>query len=111
MHYNQAIVDGDDVSLSGQVGWDEHYEIAGEDVVSQAEQAFDNIETLLAEMGRDLSEVKKVTTHLLDPPERLEAYQAVYNDVFDAEPYPCHTILGVESLAMEDFLIEIEIEL
>lgn len=111
MHYSQAIVDGDDVYVSGQVGWDEHYEIAGNDIVSQAKQAFENIEMLLAEMDRELSEVKKVTTHLVDPPERLEDYQDVYDDTFDAEPYPCHTILGVESLAMEEFLVEIEIEL
>ena len=111
MHYSQAIVDGDDVYVSGQVGWDDNYEIAGDDIVSQAEQAFDNIEILLAEMDRELSDVKKVTTHLVDPPERLEEYQSVYNDTFDEEPYPCHTILGVESLAMEAFLVEIEVEL
>ena len=111
MHYSQAIVDGNDVYVSGQVGWDEHYEIAGDDIVSQAEQAFDNIEILLAEIDRELSDVKKVTTHLVDPPERLEEYQTVYDEVFDAEPYPCHTILGVESLAMEEFLVEIEVEL
>lgn len=111
MHYSQAVVDGDDVYVSGQVGWDENYEVAGDDVVSQARQAFENLDILLEEIDRDLSEVKKVTTHLVDPPERLEGYQEIYDDVFDEEPYPCHTILGVDSLATAEFLVEIEVEL
>lgn len=111
MHYSQAVVDGDDVYVSGQVGWDENYEVAGDDVVSQARQAFENLDILLEAMDRDLSEVKKVTTHLVDPPERLEDYQDVYDDVFDEESYPCHTILGVDSLATAAFLVEIEVEL
>lgn len=111
MQYSQAIVDGDDVYVSGQVGWDEQFELAGDDITAQARQAFQNIEVLLDEMNRDLTEVKKVTAYIVDPSTRLEAYQDVYEDVFDEEPYPCHTILGVASLALEEFLVEVEIEL
>ena len=111
MHYNPAIVDGDDVYVSGQVGWDENFEIAGDDVTSQARQAFENLEIALEEADRGLEDVRKVTGYLVDAPENREAYQNVYEEVFDVEPYPCHTILGVDALALEEFLLEIEVEL
>ena len=111
MHYSQAIVDGDDVYVSGQVGWDENFEIAGDDVASQARQAFENLVVALEEADRSLEDVRKVTVYLVDAPENREAYQEVYEEVFDAEPYPCHTILGVDALALEEFLLEIEVEL
>lgn len=111
LHYSQVVVDGDDVYVSGQVGWDEHYEIAGDDVASQARQAFANLEVALGEADRSLEDVRKVTAYLVDAPENREAYQDVYEEVFDTEPYPCHTILGVDALALEEFLLEIEVEL
>lgn len=107
MHYSQAIVDGEDVYMSGQVGWDEEYEVAGEDIAAQARQVYENVETLLAEDDKDLEDVRKVTSYLVSPSENLE----VWEDVFDAEPFPCHTILGVDSLALEEFLLEVEVEL
>ena len=112
MHYSQAIVE-DDGSLytSGQVGWDEHFEVAGEDITTQARQVYENVEILLEDAGRELEDVRKVTSYLVDAPENLEAYLAVWEDVFDTEPFPCHTILGVESLALEEFLLEVEVEL
>jgi len=111
LHYSQAIVDGEDVYVSGQVGWDENFEIAGDDVASQARQAFENLEVALEEADRSLEDVRKVTAYLVDAPENREAYQDVYEEVFDTEPYPCHTILGVDALALEEFLLEIEVEL
>jgi hypothetical protein len=33
----------------------------------------------------------------------------VYWETF-SEPYPCHTVLGHEQLANEDYLVEIEVE-
>ncbi len=111
LHYSQVVVDGDDVYVSGQVGWDENFEIAGDDVASQARQAFENLEVALEEADRSLEDVRKVTAYLVDAPENREAYQDVYEEVFDTEPYPCHTILGVDALALEEFLLEIEVEL
>lgn len=59
----------------------------------------------------DFEDVRKVTVYLVDAPENREVYQDVYEEVFDADPYPCHTILGVDVLALEEFLLEIEVEL
>ena len=112
MHYSQAIVEEDgSVYMSGQVGWDDQFEIAGDDITSQARQVYENVEILLEDADRDLEDVRKVTSYLVDAPANLEDYLAVWEDVFDEEPYPCHTILGVDSLALEEFLLEVEVEL
>ena len=57
-----------------------------------------------------MDEVVKVTSYLVDPQPRLETYLDVFSEVFHGEPAPCHTILGVESLAREEFLLEVEVE-
>lgn len=108
--YSQAVVTNGTFYMSGQVGWDADFELAGDDIDSQARKAFENVETLLAEIDADLSDVAKVTSHLVDAQANLEAYLAVWNDIFDSEPYPCHTILGVAELAQPGFLVEIEVE-
>ncbi|MFB6121827.1 MAG: RidA family protein [Halobacteriaceae archaeon] len=54
--YSHAIVEDGTLYMSGQVGWDEEFELAGEDVQSQARKAFENVETLLAEVDGRVSE-------------------------------------------------------
>jgi hypothetical protein len=52
----------------------------------------------------------KVTTHIINPHDRyFEGYKSVYWETFD-EPYPCHTVLGADQLAHEQYLLEIEVE-
>ena len=108
--YSQAIVENGTFHMSGQVGWDENFQVAGDDIRSQAEKAFENVETLLAEVDAELGDVAKVTSYLVDAQDNLEEYLAVWNETFEEEPYPCHTILGVAELAQEPFLVEIEVE-
>ena len=108
--YSQAVVAGGTLYASGQVGWDADFEVAGDDVESQARQAFENVAVLLAEVDADLDEVAKVTSYLVDPEDRVEDYLAVFSETFDEEPYPAHTILGVEALARPEFLVEVEVE-
>jgi len=45
--YSHGIVADGTLYMSGQVGWDESFELAGEDVTAQTRQAFENVETLL----------------------------------------------------------------
>jgi reactive intermediate/imine deaminase len=107
--YSHAIIAGDTFYMSGQVGMDGDRNLAGEDIAAQTRQAFDNVEAILAEIERDLSDVVKVKAHIVDPHERFEAYNEVYQERF-GEPYPCHTVLGVEQLAGPEYLVEIEVE-
>ena len=108
--YSHAVVAGDTLSVSGQVGWDAEFEVAGADVESQTRQAIQNVETLLADVGADLDDVTKVTAHVVDLPDNREDFFAAWSEVFPEPPYPCLTLLGPAHLAQEDLLVEIEVE-
>ena len=108
--HNHAILEDGTLHVSGQVGWDETFELAGDDIRSQTRKAFDNVETLLAEVDATFEDVTKVTAHIVDPPAHREGFFDVWNDVYADPPYPCLTILGPHKLAQEDFLVELEVE-
>jgi enamine deaminase RidA (YjgF/YER057c/UK114 family) len=107
--YSHAIVADGTFYISGQVGMDGDRDLAGEDIVSQTRQAFDNVEAILAEIDCNTSDVVKVKAHIVDPHNRFEGYNEVYQERF-SEPYPCHTVLGVEQLAGPEYLVEIEVD-
>ncbi|WP_302082597.1 RidA family protein [Salinibaculum rarum] len=108
--YSHGIVEDGTLYMSGQVGWDEHFEVVGEDIQSQTRKAFENVETLLADVDRTLDDVRKVTAHIVDPPAHREGFFEVWNEVYADQPYPCLTILGPHKLAQEEFLVELEVE-
>lgn len=108
--YNQAIVEDGTLYMSGQVGWDDEFELAGDDIVSQTRKAFENVEAILDDIDKTLSDVTKVTAHIVEPHEHSDGFFEVWNEVYSSEPYPCLTILGPHQLAQEGFLVEIEIE-
>jgi enamine deaminase RidA (YjgF/YER057c/UK114 family) len=108
--YNQAIVEDGTLYMSGQVGWDDEFQLAGNDIESQTRKAFENVEAILDEIGKSLSDITKVTAHIVDPHERTDGFFEVWNGIYSSEPYPCLTILGPQQLAQEGFLVEIEIE-
>ncbi|MDY6819474.1 MAG: RidA family protein [Halobacteriales archaeon] len=108
--YSQARIDDGVLFTSGIAsrqsdGWIAH----GDDIETQAAHVFDTLETVLAEVDKDLSDVSKVTTYLIDVPRDSEGYLEVWNERFD-DPYPCHTLLGVNELAVPEFLVEIDAE-
>ena len=108
--YSHAVVADGTLYASGQVGWDADFSIAGDDIESQTRQAFENVETLLDAVDRSLSDVAKVTAHIVDPPERRDGFFEVWHEVYPDPPYPALTILGTHALAQEDLLVELEIE-
>lgn len=105
--YSHAIVANGTLHMSGQVGMDGERNLAGETITAQARQAFENVATICDAVDRSLQDIVKVTAHIVDPHERFEAYDDVYQEQFEA-PYPCHTVLGVEQLAAPQYLIELE---
>jgi len=108
--YNHAIIDGQTFYMAGQVAMDENSNIVGDDIETQTRKAYENVKTLLATIDKTLADVAKVTTHIVDPKHHYyNGYKKVYWEMFD-EPYPCHTVLGHEQLANDDYLVEIEID-
>lgn len=108
--YSHGIVEDGTLYMSGQVGWDENFEVVGKDIEPQTRKAFDNVKTLLAEADKSLDDVRKVTAHIVNLPANRDGFFEVWNEVYADPPYPCLTILGPHKLAQEEFLVEIEVE-
>ena len=80
--------------------------LAGDDIETQTNAVFDNIESLLAKEGLSLASVFKATTWITRK-EDFAGYNAVYFRRL-ADPYPARTTV-VSDLAMPGALIEIEV--
>lgn len=103
--FSHAIVAGDFVYVSGQVGVDpETRQLVGETIETQTEQCLRNIELILEEAGLSLDYVIKTNVHLLRLSD-ISAFNKVYEKIMKA-PYPARTT--VES-GIAPFLIEIDV--
>lgn len=77
----------------------------------QFEQVFDNLQAVLTGVGCDFNDVVKFTTYLvrsqdIDRFMRLRA--ARFPNMFATSTYPPNTLLVVDRLVKESFLIEVE---
>jgi enamine deaminase RidA (YjgF/YER057c/UK114 family) len=96
------------VFISGQVGFDQDRNLVGDDAVSQAEQAFRNVETAVQAVGGTLADIAKITIYVVGHrPELLEPLMAARESVF-GEHKPASTYVGVEALARPGLLVEVE---
>ncbi|MGF7151858.1 enamine deaminase RidA (YjgF/YER057c/UK114 family) [Sphingomonas zeicaulis] len=98
------------VHLSGQVAWDKDYNVVGgSDVGLQARQALANIKAVLNELGVGPEAVLRLRTFIVNYDVSMlgaigPELAAFYGDAVPAS----NTVVGVQALAMPDFLIEIE---
>jgi 2-iminobutanoate/2-iminopropanoate deaminase len=79
--------------------------VVGDDIETQTNAMFDNVETLLAKEGLTLKNVFKVTVFLVNKQD-FAGFNAVYAKRF-AEPYPARTTV-ICNLALDGALIEAE---
>ena len=97
------------VFLAGQVGWDENGDMAGDDVVTQARQALENIQLALQAAGGDADDITMMRTYVVGyQPELVEQLLPVFLEFFAGMEPPAQTWLGVQSLALPELKIEIE---
>jgi len=95
------------VHLTGQVAWDEHNRIVGEqDVRTQSQRCFDNIRFLLQEVGGELQDIVSLTTYFIDL-DHLPAIQEIRAKVFRGSPGPVSTSVRVAGLGDPAFLVEL----
>ena len=105
--YSQAIQVENMVFLSGQLGIDPATGNFVADTVSeQTEQAFKNIQAILAEVHLTLENVVKTTVFLSDMAD-FSAMNAVYDKHF-TPPYPARSTVAVKTLP-KNGLVEIEV--
>jgi enamine deaminase RidA (YjgF/YER057c/UK114 family) len=103
-----AVRVGDTVHISGMVSVDAEGNLVGEgDIQAQTRRCYEQIETLLAEMGGSLADVVKITTFLVDI-EDFAPMTAVRRDVFSHGHRPASSAVVVAGLVFPGALIEIE---
>lgn len=98
------------VYVSGQVAVDERQNLIGEgDLGAQAVRAFENLATALAAAGAGPGDVVKLHIYVKDyEPADATAIGDALRSVFGHGKLPASTWLGVQSLAKEGFLVEVD---
>jgi enamine deaminase RidA (YjgF/YER057c/UK114 family) len=75
---------------------------------AQLNQAFDNLEVVLAQAGSGLKNVVRLNYYTTNVDQLLENWDALVNRLKQAGCTPSSTLLGVARLAFPELLIEIE---
>ena len=98
------------IFISGQVAWDEHSKIVGEnDLEKQAKKAMDNLRLAIASVGGSLQDIVMLRIYKVDyRKEDGEIISKVLKETFGTDSPPASTWISVKGLANEDFMIEIE---
>ena len=105
--YSHAAKAGNTLYIAGQVAKDVDDNLVGKgDCEAQCNQAFENLKSILAEAGGTLQNIVKMTTFLTDY-SYIEAFRNVRSKYLP-EPCPPNTLLIIDSLALPEFMVEIE---
>lgn len=104
----QVVKAGNRIYMRGQTGLDLDQKLHSEDAAEQADQAMQNIKTLLEEAGSCLEHICRVTTYLTDPAWRAPVYNTV-NKYLGAIP-TVGTGLIVKGLAKPEMKVELDID-
>ena len=90
------------IYVSGQIG-------EGLDLDSQMRTALANLSRVLEKSGATMDDVVKMNTYIVDyGPESLNVFRGVRKELMGDDDMPASTLVGVEALAMPEWLIEIE---
>ncbi len=111
--YSQAIrtAPGELLFIAGQVAVDlEGNPIGIGDMTAQTRQVFDNLEGVLESVGATFSNVVEFTTYVVGRDSVqgfIEGRTEVYPSIFPDGDYPPNTLLVIDGLVREEFLLEI----
>jgi enamine deaminase RidA (YjgF/YER057c/UK114 family) len=110
--YTHAIsVDGSRlVFVAGQVAFDQEGNLVGRgDLGAQAEKALENLVTVLTAAGAAPADVVKLNTYVVNyTPAVYPIIREARARIFGVQNSPASTLIGVQALAVEGLLIEIE---
>lgn len=112
--YSQAIRvrAGELLYIAGQVGVDNDGNLAGDgSMAAQTQQVYANLGAILESVGASFSDVVEFTTYVVgrDSVYPFMAARAdVFPDLFPNGDYPPNTLLVIEGLVREEFLVEIK---
>ena len=102
--------DGTFVFISGQVALNGDNELVGKgDLAAQMVQTFQNLEGALKGVGATFDDVLKTTIYIVDySPEQVGVVREVRGRFLTGEHPPASTLIGVQALAFDGLLVEIE---
>ncbi len=102
---------GKTVHVSGQVALDANMEIVGKgDLGVQANQALENVKRALEAAGAALADVVRMRIYVVNfTPDYIDPIASATRAFFPEKTPPASTLIGVQSLALSDLLIEIEV--
>ena len=101
---------GRTLHLAGQVAWDSDGNVVGAgDLAAQTQQALANLAAVLDAAGATPADVVRLRTYVVDhSPDKLGPVLGQFAAFYgETTPAP-NTFIGVQALALPDFLIEIE---
>lgn len=94
--YSQAILVGDTLYLSGQIGLDPYSMELVEGIEAQIRRVFDNLKAVCEAAGGSLADITKLNIFLTDL-SHFQLVNQIMGEYF-AQPYPARAALGVASL-------------
>ena len=112
--YNHAISvsPGQLLFIAGQVAIDEHNQLVGEgDFNAQMEQVFKNLDCILESAGTSFENVVKFTTYLTRSQDLSAFYEKraqIFAEFYSNGRYPTNTLVVIDQLAREEWLVEVE---
>lgn len=105
-----AVGPGTLVFIAGQVANDARGQLVGKgDLKAQTTQVFENLKAALAAAGATFDHVVKINWYIKGhKPEYLPILREVRNRYVNRASPPASTLVGVETLFQDDYLIEVE---
>jgi enamine deaminase RidA (YjgF/YER057c/UK114 family) len=111
--FSQAVVSqgSKTVHCAGQTAWDKDMNFVGEgDLARQMKQALHNVRCALAAAGAKPQDVVRATTYVVDyGPDKIEIVTGALAEFFGVGHLPASTLVGVQALALPEFMVEIEV--
>lgn len=109
-HHVVSVEGGRTIYLAGQIAFDENRNIVGEnDVIAQTHQALTNLKRNVEAAGAHMTDMVKITTYVVNyDQQQLPGIIDVIGEYFPVDHQPTNTLLGIDCLAVEGLLIEIE---
>ncbi|MBR5557436.1 MAG: RidA family protein [Acinetobacter sp.] len=103
--YSQAILTGNTLYLSGQIGLDPYSMELVVGIEAQIRRVFDNLKAVCEAAGGTLADIAKLNIFLTDL-GHFQLVNQIMGEYF-AQPYPARAALGVASLP-KDALVEMD---
>ena len=100
------------IYVAGQVGVDRHKNLAGNgNLEAQLKQAFCNLQTALESVDATMANIVKMNIYVVNyQPLDAELIGEVIRQHFRMGQLPAMSLIGVQTLAEERFLVEVDAE-